>query len=136
MFNVLMMGLAIVVAAPEAKVEPKKESPKVEGAWVVEKFDGEKKDVPPDSVFFTFKDGEVSIEDGKRTEKASYKVDYTKTPIEIDVSPDKSDKKVLGILKFDSGKLMLAFVKDGGERPKDFKVDEGDRKVVVTLKKK
>jgi uncharacterized protein (TIGR03067 family) len=136
LFTNLLVGLAIVVASPEAKVEPKKESPKVEGAWVVEKTVGEKKDAPPDSIFFTFKDGEVVIDDGKRKETAKYTVDYSKTPMEIDVSPGKDDFKVLGILKFDGGKLMLVFSKDGGERPKDFKVEEGDGKVLITFKKK
>jgi uncharacterized protein (TIGR03067 family) len=136
MFNVLMMGLAILVASPEAKVEPKKESPKVEGVWILEKYEGTNKEVP-ESALITFKDGKVIDHQEKRPQKTIYKVDYTKSPIEIDLidSDKEGAARALGIVKFEGDKMFIA-VADAGARPKSFKVDDSERKIIMILKKK
>ena len=85
---------------------------------------------------FVFKDGTVSIREGgkEKDETAKYKLDPTKTPGHIDITP-KNDKVVLGIYETKASKdglhLTLAFTKDGGDRPTDFK---GDAPGVVVLK--
>ncbi len=85
---------------------------------------------------FVFKGGTVSIREGgkEKEESAKYKIDATKTPGHIDITP-KNEKVVLGIFETKATKegvqLTLAFTKDGGERPTDFK---GDAPGVVVLK--
>jgi uncharacterized protein (TIGR03067 family) len=86
---------------------------------------------------FEFKDGTVSISEGgkEKEEKAAFKLDPSKTPGHIDITP-KSDKTVLGIYQTKATKegleLTIAFAKgSGGERPTDFK---GDAPGVVVLK--
>ena len=85
---------------------------------------------------FEFKDGTVKISDGpKEDEAAAYKLDPSKTPGHIDVTP-KNDKVVLGIYQTKTTpaglELTIAFTKDGGDRPTDFKGD-GPGAVVIKL---
>jgi uncharacterized protein (TIGR03067 family) len=136
MLNVLLVGLALTVAAPEAKKEaPKKEEQKVEGVWLLEKLEapGAPKDLPVDSMKFIFKDGAVDVQFmGKgKNDPAKYTVDYTKTPIEINIDPP-GDKKAPGIVKFEGDKMHLCF-SEGGDRPKEFK---GDNKIVYVILKR
>ncbi len=88
---------------------------------------------------FEFKDGVVMIgEAGKeREEKAEFKLDPTKTPGHIDISP-KNDKQVLGIYQTKATKegleLTIAFTKNGKDRPTDFKGDDKDAVVIRLLR--
>lgn len=85
---------------------------------------------------FVFKAGTVTVIEGgkEKDETAKYKLDASKTPGHIDITP-KNDKVVLGIYETKATKeglqLTLAFTKDGGERPTGFK---GDAPGVVVLK--
>ena len=86
---------------------------------------------------FEFKDGKVSVSEGgkEKDERAAFKLDPSKTPGHIDITP-KNNKVVLGIYQTKATKegleLTIAFAKgDGVERPTDFK---GDAPNVVVLK--
>ena len=88
---------------------------------------------------FTIKDGEIVIDDGQREEKATFKLDPSKKPTEIDLSPPGKDKVVKGIYQIeetDKGlELTLAFTRDG-ERPKNFDGKGNDEMVLKLLRKK
>jgi uncharacterized protein (TIGR03067 family) len=85
---------------------------------------------------FEFKDGTVTVTDGpKQDEAAAFKLDPSKTPGHIDITP-KNDKVVLGIYQTKTTpaglELTIAFAKDSGDRPTDFKGD-GPTAVVIKL---
>jgi len=87
-----------------------------------------------DTVKVTIKGEELTFKIGDEEKKAKIKVDSSKTPNTIDLSPTDGPEKgktFPGIYKFDKGDLTLAFT-EKGDRPKAFKV-EGD---VVLLKMK
>jgi len=90
------------------------------------------------------KDGVISVKDGDKSEDAKFKLDPSKTPMEIDLTPKLGKSAVLGIYQTketDKGlELTIAFVHDGGngdgKRPKDFKGEGKDEVVMKLLRKK
>ena len=134
----LVLGLG--APAPKAKEAPKKEF-KIEGTWTVESVEGGGKDGPPDGIKFVFGDGRITVEEpvkggGKgHTEEATYTLDQTKTPVQIDIQPGKGKKEpVLGIILVDGDSMKLCFTKEGKERPTEFK-PEGKDTMCMTLKR-
>ena len=133
----LLLGVALILSAPAPKEIPKKESPKIEGEWLIQSAEGgEGKKI--ENVKFQFVDGKVLVFEGKRDkpEEAKFTVDYTKKPCEINIDPSRGNLKeeqVLGIFEIDGDTLKLCFPKGGGERPKEFK-GEG-KNVFVTFKR-
>jgi uncharacterized protein (TIGR03067 family) len=78
-----------------------------------------------DSLKVTFKGEEMVVKLGEDEKKARIKVDTTKTPNTIDVSPSEGPDKgktFPGIYKFEKGELTLVFT-EKGDRPKEFKVE-------------
>ena len=91
------------------------------------------------------KDGVICVKDGEKSEDAAFKLDPSKTPMEIDLTPKLGKStKVLGIYQTketDKGlELTIAFIHDGGNgndrRPKDFKGEGKDEVVMKLLRKK
>jgi len=142
MYQSILVGLAVAVAAPAPKEAPKKEATIV-GEWVGEKAvsGGKEMPVPPGGVSFGFNaDGTLTIAEGGRgnAKTGSYKIDPKKNPPEIDLIPpaDKKDETILGIYKLDGDTLTLCFQKGGpGGRPTKFESPEGERTVVITMKR-
>jgi len=139
MRQLLAAVAAAAVVAGAGSAQPDTPAKSIDGVYkVVSATFGGKVDTEKTAkASFEFKDGTVSIsEDGKeKQEKASFKLDPSKTPGHIDISP-RNDKTVLGIYQTKATKegleLTIAFAKgDGGERPTDFK---GDAPGVVVLK--
>lgn len=83
-----------------------------------------------DTTVFEFAGGKLTIsEGGEKKDTAEYILDPTKTPAHIDITPGKG-KAVQGIYQSkktaDGTELTIAFTRDGGDRPKDFKGDDPD----------
>ena len=141
MYPSLLIGLAVVVAAPAPKEAPKKE-PTIVGEWIGEKAvsGGKELPVPPGGIAMGFNaDGTLTLHEGGKgnAKTGSYKVDPKKNPAEIDLVPpaDKKDDTILGIYKLEGDTLTLCFQKGSGERPMKFESPEGDRTVVITMKR-
>jgi uncharacterized protein (TIGR03067 family) len=136
----LIVGLAIVVAAPAAKDPPKKEPPSIIGEWAGESgVRGGKPDNPPPGTSITFtKDGKVIMKEGGegRAEEATYKADSKKDLAEIDITPPAREKEqtLLGIYKIEGDTLTLCFSM-GGERPKAFEAPAGTQIMLITCKR-
>jgi uncharacterized protein (TIGR03067 family) len=134
----LVLSLAITLAAPGPKKADEPPPAKLEGDWVVESFEGPKKDAPPGSITMRFAGGKIIIsEAGKaRGEEAGYTVDQTKKPAHIDITPDKGGPKVVqGIFEIKGDTMKLCFGKDVSERPTDFKSDVEKGIMVINLKR-
>lgn len=143
MYTTLMLTIALSVAAPKPKEEPKKEAPpKLDGEWAVLSISGggpKKDDIA--SIRFTFADGKISIMEPSRKnpEQAAFTADYTKKTPEIDIRPGKpgapNEEVVKGIFTIKGDELMICFLKGPGERPTEFKSDEKTNTVLITLKR-
>jgi uncharacterized protein (TIGR03067 family) len=141
MTTTLIVGLALTVAAPGPK-ETAKPAPKLEGEWVVEKFEGPKEADPRGSITLRFMENRISIFEPKREkpEEADYTVDQTKKPAHIDIRPGqpgqaKNELVVYGIFTIDGDTLKLCFGKDGADRPTELKGDIEKGIMLITLKR-
>jgi uncharacterized protein (TIGR03067 family) len=88
-----------------------------------------------DSLKVTFKGEEFMFKIGDEEKKAKIKVDSSKTPNTIDITPSDGPEKgktFPGIFKLDKGELTLVFT-EKGDRPKEFK-SEGET-MMVKMKK-
>ena len=83
----------------------------------------------------TFKGEVMTVSLPKMTKAAKIKVDSSKSPMTIDISPTdgpETGKTFPGIYKLDKSELIIAFA-EKGDRPTDFKA-EGET-VIMKLKK-
>lgn len=141
MTSTLIVGLALAVAAPAPK-DAAKPAPKLEGEWVVEKFEGPKEDSAPGSITVRITENRISIFEPKREkpEEADYTVDLTKKPAHIDLRPTvggpaKKELVVYGILVIEGDTLKLCFGRDGVERPTELKGNAEKGIMLITLKR-
>jgi uncharacterized protein (TIGR03067 family) len=136
---VLFAGLIGAAAAQDAEKELKK----LEGEYKVKALAKGGMDAPAevmDSIKgVAIKGDKLVIKVMGEDKTAKIKVDPTKKPAHIDISPvdgPEKDKTFLGVYKVEKGELTIVFT-EGGERPKDFKGDgEKDMKLVLTRKEK
>lgn len=130
-------------ASDAADDDAAKAAKKIEGVYeVVSAIRGGKPDEKAKEIeAFTFKDGKLTITMKPAGElTATFTVDPGKKPAEMDITRDNGSKDTLkGIYETkdtDKGlELTLAFGRDGGDRPKDFKA-ESDKEVCVKLFRK
>ncbi len=142
MLNTLLIGAALVLAAPAPKEAPKTTA-KLEGNWLLTDAVGVKgkEDVAKDHIRFIFADGNVTIltarEKGDRAEKATYEVDLTKKPATIDIKPTNGPKDLVvkGIIEISGDTLKLCFGRDGADRPAEFKGDVEKNVQLMTFKR-
>jgi len=138
----LIVGLALAVAAPGPK-DAAKPAAKLEGEWVVEKFEGPKEDAPPGSITLKFSDNHITIFEPKRErpEEADYTVDLTKKPAQIDLRPvqrgggAKPELVVYGIFAIEGDTLTLCIGKDGADRPTELRGNAEKGIMLITLKR-
>lgn len=139
----LMLSLTLVAGAPAPKETPKPEL-KLEGDWVVERFEGPK-ETPPGSVTVTFTADRILIKEPMRDkpEEAVYTADLKKKPATIDIRPGRAggpggappvDIIVKGIVGMDGELLKLCFAREG-ERPTEFKGDLEKGVILIILKR-
>ncbi len=107
-----------------------KGSVKIEGTWAATGGILEGKKVPDDEVakeklVMILKAGKYEITAmGKQVEAGTYKIDFSKMPVAVDMTISKgtgAGKTQLGILKLDGDILTIAMGEAGGkDRPKNF----------------
>ncbi len=110
----------------------------LEGTYKVTALEKAGKPAPKeltDTLKVTIKGDELLIKIGDEEKKAKIKVDGSKTPGTIDITPSEGPEKgktFPGIYKAEKGELTLVFT-EKGDRPKEFK-SEGDA-MLVKMKK-
>src|SRR5262245_72416 len=136
----LLVTVAGLSIAADAKEDLKKEKDKIKGTWSfvsIEVPKGEKG--PPDEALkemkMVFGEDKVTIKFGKDEDKpAAYQLDPSKKPKEIDIMPEGKDKTLKGIYTLEGDTLKMC-VSEKGVRPKEFKPDAESKTGVMTLKR-
>lgn len=140
MNTAILIGVVLAVAAPGDKEAPKKEAPSVVGEWDSEKAvqGGMERPLPDGGIKITFTtDGKFLFKKGNNDEQTgSYKVDATKSPGEIDITPPNEDAPHIGIFKSDGDTLTICLADKGStDRPTKFESPDGTKIMLITLKR-
>jgi len=136
--RVLFVVAAGLLVAADAKEDLKKELDKLKGNWSVTAVEVPKGEKGPSDnelkqLKVVFTDDKMSIKFGDEEDKpATYKLDPSKKPKEIDAT--RGDKTLKGIYALEGDTLKICF-SEKGERPKEFKADADTRAAVMTLQR-
>ena len=116
----------------EKKEEKKAEDPKLEGKYtlVSGKKNGSAVDEDAKKAEFTFAADKITIKGKDANFVMGYKIDPTKTPMQIDMAIAEGPEgtkgaKALGIIEVKGDTLKLAYYLDKDKRPKDFEGKDG-----------
>ena len=119
------------------KQEKAEKSSKFEGRWIVvsSTVDGDAQDMQGDRVHIA--KGKIKVEEhGGDVQEGTYKVDTTKKPHHIDVTPNhgKDKGKVFkGILIFEENLLKICLARPGDDRPTEASSEEGSGHLLLVL---
>jgi uncharacterized protein (TIGR03067 family) len=142
---VLLIALCLFIAPDREDPTPKKQITPAEmilGEWHLDKLTlGGGLGNPPEkegtrrTMHLTPKEI-VTKENGiaRAEDSASYTIDWTKSPVEIDLLPKNGPQKALGILKLETDILTICFRVDS-TRPATFRTDGKDLVVLIELKR-
>jgi uncharacterized protein (TIGR03067 family) len=127
--------LALILSCSAVRGQ-EQDSP-LQGTWTLVQFErGGRK--PPEELLKTkplkmvIKEDTLRMSDGERGEGATFKIDRSRSPHEIDLvfkeGPNEDiERNALGIFELDGDNLKFAWRKDGGPRPKEFSSIPGER---------
>ncbi len=131
-----LLTAVLVLAAPAPE---KKDDETIQGTWKVVSMDRGGEKAPEDrikGVTFVITDGLITIKDPKREEKANFKLDPTKNPRTIDITPEKGkEEMVRGIYELKGDSLKICFNNPGGARPAEFASKAGTEQVLIVLER-
>jgi len=130
-------GAALLAGTQGDEAALKKDKARIEGMWKITRFAGPKGD-NADFVGATMtfgKDGSVEFRKEDKTKKASFKLNPSAKPKQIDLTPDDDSNKLMrGIYTFEKDTLKLCIAhEDNNDRPTEF--TEGGSSVLITLEK-
>jgi len=143
----LAAALAALLLPPAAPLfaddPPKTQDKQLDGDWewasAVE--NGKKAPTPPDNPLLSFKGDTLTtkiVNVETAGVKSSVKVDASKTPKAIDLTPlDGPDKgkTSLGIYEIKGDELRLCTAEAGKDRPTEFSAKEGSGQILTVLKR-
>jgi uncharacterized protein (TIGR03067 family) len=132
---------ALVAVAGLAAAEEKKfDAAKMEGKWKMvsgtkagDKLEGKslEGDVTIDKEKFTIKGGDM-------THVMAFKLDTSKSPIQIDMEGKEGPAKGFtaeGIIQLDGDKLTLAYALPEGKRPEKFESTKDNKAMVIVMER-
>lgn len=140
MFTNLMIGLVVVVAAPDAKEAAKKDGPSIVGEWKLEKTVRRGKEFSADGQVAIFRfnsDGSLSMSFAgvEIKDQATFTVDATKSPAQMDVTNKLKKEKTLSIYKIDGDTLVTCSADEGAARPTEFTSTAENKTELMTFKR-
>jgi uncharacterized protein (TIGR03067 family) len=125
MKRLVVIGVAMLLSFAGILSADEKDLKEIEGTYSVTLLKKGGKEAGKEDTQKTkirFKGESLSIVIGGEEKSTQIKVDASKQPHTIDITPSEGPDKgktYLGIYKYEKGELTLAFVK-AGDRPKDF----------------
>jgi uncharacterized protein (TIGR03067 family) len=136
--NTLILGLAVIVAAPAPKEGKKADPPSLIGEWTIESMSLGGKPLPkqandgPTTITFTKEGTAVAVDKpGAKPDNVKFTHDPKASPMQIDLE-EAPGMKMSGIYKIDGDTLTMC-VSIMGERPKSF--DPSDSTMLMVLKR-
>ncbi len=132
-------GCLMVMVFAGVLVADEKALKELEGTYTVSALEKGGKPAPKEimeSIKVSIKGENFVLMIGTDEKKAKIKVDASKTPNTIDISPSDGPEKGMtfpGIYKVEKGELTIVFHEKGTDRPKEFK-SEGEG-MLMKLKK-
>jgi uncharacterized protein (TIGR03067 family) len=132
--RMLLVLIAGVLVAADAKDDAKKDLEKLQGNWVMVSGERNGEALPDEQIKAlkrTIKDEEFTVmRDSETLAKGKFTIDPSKSPKTIDVTiteGDNKDKKMLGIYEIDGDNYKVCFAPFDKDRPKEFssKGEEG-----------
>jgi uncharacterized protein (TIGR03067 family) len=124
----LIMSVCLLAAGDASDDASKKDLKKLQGDWAAVSMvvDGDK--IPDDeaqALFRTIKDETYTVSRfNKVLGKGTFKLDATKKPKTIDITP-ANGKPILGIYELDDQTFKFCYARPGKERPADFSAKKG-----------
>jgi uncharacterized protein (TIGR03067 family) len=138
----LLAGLLIGADDPKPMGDVEKA---IEGVWVVKEAErGGQPAEKPVGDEVSIRDGQITIapdEDGGRREMATYTLDTSKDPKQIDFKPGVEGNQgeeppvLQGIFKVEGDTLTIVLAGPGVQRPTEFKTSEGSTTLMAVLKR-
>jgi uncharacterized protein (TIGR03067 family) len=134
---VLVLAAGLLIGA-DKKEDAKKDQKMFQGSWVPVSVEVNGEEVPKEQlkdVLVTVKGNKVTFKEGDKTSEATFTLDPTKKPKQINGTAKEKDKEVktIGIYEFDSGKLKICYTLEGGKRPTEFTSKGGTKEKPVFL---
>jgi uncharacterized protein (TIGR03067 family) len=140
--RMLLVLLAGVLVAADAKDDAKKEMEKLQGTWVMVSSERNGEALPDNQIKAfkrTIKGDEFTVaRDAETVAKGTFTVDPSKSPKTIDVTiteGDNKDKKMLGIYEIDGDNHKVCYAPFGKDRPKEFS-SKGEEGLVLSVWKR
>jgi uncharacterized protein (TIGR03067 family) len=136
--SILFLSIASLRAADTPTNDAKTAQKNMQGAWKAEKaviggHDAGKEVL--DKLVVEIKDNKVRIRDGSTDSDAEMKLDPSKKPAWIDLTPTREKQVIKGIYEQEGDSLKLCWTKEGKDRPTAFESKEGSETVLMVLKR-
>ncbi len=129
----LAAGLFLVAVVGTSRADDQKD---IQGTWKIEKGVKGGEDMPAeekDKITLEFKDSKVIVHGGGGDKPAELTLDATAKPKTINITPPNDKKEIHGIYELKGDSLTICFAREGGERPKEFKSEQGTQVMLIVL---
>ena len=131
----LMLTLAASFLAAPVPKDKSKDEQAIQGTWVIQSAERDGKpfnEIKGEKL--TLKEGNaISTHKGKE-EKATYKINATTKPRQIDFTPEKETKALHGIYELAGDSLKVCIAQPGTQRPGEFS-GKGEGRLLIVLKR-
>ena len=135
--RVLLLPAVVLLLGADAKEDAaKKDRERLHGTWSVVSAERNGEKVPEaqaQKMKIEFKGDTVTVQTGKGSEEATFKLDPTQKPAAIDITA-AAEKKWLGIYQLEGDTLKVCW-SDGDQRPTEFASKAGSRARLMVLKR-
>jgi uncharacterized protein (TIGR03067 family) len=140
----LAIALALFLLAAPLLAGGKPEAPSFKGTWNALSYERGGRVAPDETarmIKFSFADDKMTLLQGigfTGSKECKFKLDATKKPATIDLSPQEGrnkDKPFEGIFELKGDELRLCFAAPGTPRPKEFVTKAGEPVLLIVLKR-
>jgi len=131
--------MSLSLSSALADDEGEKELKKMSGNWVPTLMQLNGKKQPAEiakAITLTIDGSKYNTAVGAEKDEGTLKVDTTKTPREMDITPsvgENKDKTIPCIYEFKGNELKICYGLNGSERPADFKAGEDGKGVYMLI---
>jgi uncharacterized protein (TIGR03067 family) len=111
----------------------------LQGKWVLASAETDGAPVDSDELkdaVLTIKGNSYTVAFPDRTDEGTFKLDLTKQPNQMDVSPGNGGDALVAIYQVDGRTMRICYGRDGGPRPTEFKTSSGSSALLIIWKRK